>query len=138
MQVNWDVKTKKALGAIFNSETVDLITNPKTHLYCLLELLEAFYVSSCYNLWSRYISRKIKITVSRVIFILSPIVNVKNPKSTCVGENPTLRALKKKLFTGPFGKMLFKTNDNVEPMMPPMIIPKTIFPNFLFAIVLLL
>lgn len=78
-----------------------------------------------------------KITVRSVMFKLSPSEKVKNPKSTLVEEKPTFKALKKKLLTGPLGKMLLNTNDNVEPIIPPIITPNKIFPNFLFAIQLL-
>ena len=78
-----------------------------------------------------------KITVRSVMFKLSPSEKVKNPKSTLFEEKPTFKELKKKLLSGPLGKMLLNTNDNVEPIIPPIITPNTIFPNFLFAIQLL-
>ena len=75
-----------------------------------------------------------KITVTSVILIFKPSEKLKKPKLTCTVENPTFKALKKKAFTGPFGKTLLNKNDSAEPMIPPITIPKITFPNFLFAI----
>ena len=69
--------------------------------------------------------------------MLKPSENVKKAKLTWTVSKPTLSALKKKLFTGPLGKILLSMNDNVEPIIPPRIMPKIILPIFLLAILLL-
>ena len=69
--------------------------------------------------------------------MLKPRANVKKPKLTWTVENPIFSALKKKLFTGPLGKMLDNKYDEAEPIMPPIIIPAIMLPNLLFAISLL-
>lgn len=66
--------------------------------------------------------------------MLKPSENVKKPISKWAVSKPTFSALKKKLFTGPLGKILLSTNDNVEPITPPRITPKIILPSFLLAI----
>ncbi len=70
----------------------------------------------------------------RVTLILKPIEKLKNPKLTWTVEKPTFNALKKKFFTGPFGKNPARRYDNAEPIMPPIIIPEIIFANLLLAI----
>jgi hypothetical protein len=76
-------------------------------------------------------------TVRNVILILRPSEKVKKPKSILAVEKPTFKALKKKFFTGPVGKILLKINDNAEPIIPPITIPNIILPTFLLAILLL-
>jgi len=53
-------------------------------------------------------------------------------------EKPIFKALKKKPFTGPGGKILPKKKDNAEPIVPPITIPKIIVLKFLFAAISLL
>ncbi len=69
--------------------------------------------------------------------MLKPREKDKNPKLISTVEKPTFSALKKKLFTGPFGNIFANKNDRADPTIPPAKIPKTILPNFLFAISLL-
>lgn len=45
-----------------------------------------------------------KIIVKSVMLILRPSEKLKKPRFTFTVSKPTLRALKKKFFTGPFGK----------------------------------
>lgn len=67
-----------------------------------------------------------KITVTSVMFKPRPIVKLKKPRSISIAEKPIFKALKKKFFTGPFGKMPLSRDDSTEPMTPPMIIPAII------------
>jgi len=71
-------------------------------------------------------TRKMKITVTKVIFSASPIVKLKKPRFTSTAENPTFNALKKKFFTGPFGNMPLSKDDNAEPIIPPINTPAII------------
>ena len=64
------------------------------------------------------------IIVRSVMLIARPIVKLKKPRFTSVAVNPTLRALKKRFLTGPFGKSPLSRYDSAEPMIPPMIIPE--------------
>jgi len=75
-----------------------------------------------------------QITVSNVILILKPSENAKKPRFTWTVSKPTFKALKKKFFTGPFGKGMDNKYESAEPMIPPMITPMIMFPIFLRAI----
>jgi len=68
-----------------------------------------------------------------VILINKPRERAINPKFMWTVENPIFRALKKKPFTGPGGKILPRKWDNAEPIIPPIKIPKMIVLKFLFA-----
>ena len=78
--------------------------------------------------------KKINIIVKRVILMLRPSEKLKKPRFTLIVSNPTLRALKKKFFTGPFGNALDKRYDSAEPMIPPITTPNNMFPILLLAI----
>jgi len=67
------------------------------------------------------------------MLIKRPNEKERKPKLTVTVENPIFKASKKKLFTGPLGKMLLKKYANTEPMIPPIIIPKKIVATLLLA-----
>lgn len=75
-----------------------------------------------------------KMIVKRVILTLKPSEKLKKPRLTLTVSKPTLSALKKKFFTGPFGKTPDKRYDSAEPIIPPITTPNSMFPTFLLAI----
>lgn len=96
------------------------------------------FVCFVYSLYNKYIIKKIKTTVRTVILKNRPKDRVIKPKLMWTVEKPIFKALKKKLFTGPWGKMFAKKYDSAEPIIPPIIIPKIIVLKFLFDAINLL